>query len=55
MNTREVSIYIYKSCKLFKSPKTGRAPKKKKEKERKQVIKTRELSLGSISSSLFRH
>ena len=42
---------------MFESPKTGREPKKekKKKKKRKQVIKTRELSLGSISSSLFRH
>ena len=30
INTREISIYKYKSRKLFKSPKIGRAPKKKK-------------------------
>ena len=29
INTREISIYKYKSRKLFKSPKIGRAPKKK--------------------------
>ena len=56
MNTREISIYIYiyMSCKLFKSPKTGRAPKKKK-KKKNQVKKTRELSCRSVSSTLFRH
>ena len=30
INTREISIYKYTSRKLFKSPKIGRAPKKKK-------------------------
>ena len=30
-------IYIYKSCKLFESPKTGREPKKEKKKKEKRA------------------
>ena len=56
INIREISIYKYKSRKLFKSPKIGRAPKKKKKwLEEKQVVKEKKLIFRSISPSFFWH